>query len=173
MSGAWHGARSSASGGPCSWRLGRRRSRGGSRVPGSSGARGTQSVPSCGRMAVRGGDEGPRFTPSLRAASPRPGGRQPPSPHERVRTLMRRTARTTVGLLTAATMALTTVGTAQAAPVRTAPEPVPEVALAEMVAEVNEAERALGSLGLSFADFADLEVRGPEFLAELEELLDG
>ena len=86
---------------------------------------------------------------------------------------MRRTARTTVGLLTAATMALTTVGTAQAAPVRAAPEPVPEVALADMVAEVNEAERALGSLGLSFADFADLEDRGPEFLAELEELLDG
>lgn len=86
---------------------------------------------------------------------------------------MRRTARTTVGLLTAATMALTTVGTAQAVPVRAAPEQVPEIALAELIAEVNEAERSLGSLGLSFADFADLEDRGPEFLAELEALLDG
>ncbi len=79
---------------------------------------------------------------------------------------MRRTARTTVGLLTATTMALTTVGTAHAVPVRAAPEQVPEIALAELIAEVNEAERSLGSLGLSFADFADLEDRGPEFLAE-------
>lgn len=83
----------------------------------------------------------------------------------------RRTTRTAVGIATATTMALTTVGTAHAAPSVAGARQATDATVG-LVTEINRAELLLGELGLSLIDFADAEQKSPDFLAELDRLLD-
>ncbi|MBW0255577.1 hypothetical protein [Cellulomonas sp. PS-H5] len=85
---------------------------------------------------------------------------------------MRRTTRTTVGVITAAVMALTIVGPAQASSTAARDARQDAEATAGLLAEVTLTESLLAEVGLSLLDFADVEQRSPEFLAELERLLD-
>ncbi|WP_158375600.1 hypothetical protein [Cellulosimicrobium cellulans] len=85
---------------------------------------------------------------------------------------MRRTTRTAVGLTTAVVMAVTTAGTAQATDTSAREARQAADATTGLLTEITRTESLLGEAGLSLLDFAGVEEKSPEFLAELERLLD-